>query len=135
MTHEIILYLQDQATCGNFVSAALQAAGYEVVSVNSAKQAVALLFVMHSVAAVVLNQRAREQAGFDVAQSLRAIRPDVPIVLLCGEQINPLPLNVDVCVSTVQLVEKFTSALGHPSDLGPFPSAQPEVLTLGQKCL
>ena len=46
-------------------------------------QAIALLFVMRSVAAVVLSQRAREQTSVDVARSLRAIRLDVPIIPLC----------------------------------------------------
>src|ERR1700694_920057 len=44
---------------------------------------------MHSVVAVVLSHRAKEQASFDLARSLRAIRPDVPIVL-CRDQIDSL---------------------------------------------
>jgi DNA-binding NtrC family response regulator len=112
--HDTILYMYEQATRSDSVSAALKADGYEVVSTNSAKQAVALLFILHSVAAVVLNQRARERAGFDVAQSLRAIRPNVPIVLLCRDQIDRLSSNADACVSAEQVLEKLNSAVGRP---------------------
>ena len=90
MKHETILYLSDQATSSDSVFAALETTGYEVVSTNSSTQAIALLYIMHSVAAVVLHHRAREQTSFDVARSLRAIHPDVPIVLLCRDQIRPL---------------------------------------------
>jgi DNA-binding NtrC family response regulator len=83
MERGTILYISDQPTSSNSVSAALKTAGYEVVSTNSPTQAIALLFLMRSVAAVVLNQWAREQSSFDVARRLRAIRPDVPIILLC----------------------------------------------------
>ena len=111
MEHETILYLSDQATSSNSISAALSAVGYEVVSTNSPTQATALLFVMHSVAGVVLNQRAAEQAIFDVARSLRAIRPDVPIVLLCRDRIEPLPSTVEACVSIRQPLENLTVAV------------------------
>jgi DNA-binding NarL/FixJ family response regulator len=108
---ETILYISDQATNSNPVLAALKATDYEVVRTNSPTQGIALLFIMHSVAAVVLNQRAREQTGFDVVRSLRAIRPDVPIVLLGCDQIDLLPSRVDACVSTGQPLEKLASAV------------------------
>jgi DNA-binding NtrC family response regulator len=111
MTNETILYLSDQATNSNSVLAALKATGYEVVSTNSATQAIALLYVLHTVAGVILNRRAREQNRIDVPRSLRAIRPDVPIVLLCGDQINRLPSSVDGCVDTAQPLEKVIAAV------------------------
>jgi hypothetical protein len=70
-------------------------------------EGIALLYAMHSVAAVVLDNRAREQASFDVAESLRKIRPDVPVMMLCGDQIDSSPSWTDGCVST----DKLTSAL------------------------
>ena len=57
MTRETILYISDQATCSDSVSAALETAGYEVVSTKSTMQAIALLFILHPVAAVVLDSR------------------------------------------------------------------------------
>src|SRR4030088_1865907 len=107
MTDETILYVSDQTANNNSVLAALKAAGYEVVSTNSATQAIALLYVLHTVAGVVLNQRARERAKFDLERSLRAIRSDVPIVLLCRGQATSLPPSVDACVDTGQPLEKL----------------------------
>jgi DNA-binding NtrC family response regulator len=95
MALESILYISDQASSRNSVLAALKATGYEVVGTNRATQAIALLFIMRSVAAVVLHYRARERTGFDLLRSLRAIRPRVPIILLCREQLGPLPSGVD----------------------------------------
>jgi CheY-like chemotaxis protein len=102
MTRETILYISDQATSSDPALAALSTAGYEVVSTKSAMQAIALLFILHPVAAVVLHSRQDVQTSCDVARSLRAIRPDVPIVLLCCEQVDPLPSCVDARVSTRQ---------------------------------
>ena len=111
MTGETILYLSDRATNSNSVLAALKATGYEVVSTNSATQAIALLYMLRMVVGVVLNRWAGEQNTPDVARSLRAIRPDVPIVLLCRDQINCLPSSVDACVDTEQPLEKLTAAV------------------------
>ena len=107
--HNTILHISDRANSSNSVLAALKETGCEVVSTNSPTEGVALLYIMHSVAAVVLDNRAREQASFDVAQSLREIRPNVPVMLLCGDQIDNLPSWTDRCVSTT----KLTSTLQH----------------------
>jgi CheY-like chemotaxis protein len=111
MADETIIYLADQATNSNSVLAALQATGYDVVSTNSASQAIALLYILHTVAGVVLKRRSREHSLFDVARSLRAIRRDVPIVLLCGEQVKHLPAYLDACVNTAQPLEKLAAAV------------------------
>jgi CheY-like chemotaxis protein len=92
---ESILYISNQGTSSNLVLAALEATGCEVVGTDSATQAVALLFIMLSVAVIVLHYRARERASFELVRSLRAIRPGVPIILLCREQIGPLLSGVD----------------------------------------
>jgi response regulator RpfG family c-di-GMP phosphodiesterase len=111
MEHATILYLSDSATSTESQLTALKATGYEVVSTDSSTQAIALLFIMHSVAAVVLAQRAREQANCNLAQSLRSIRPDVRIVLLCRDQIERVPSCVDACVSSGQPLEQFSFAV------------------------
>jgi hypothetical protein len=98
-------YISDQTTCGNAISDALKAAGYEVVTTN-ATEAVALLYVLHSIAAVVV---AREQAGLDV-QSIRAMCPDVPIVLWCRGRINCIPSRVDT-VDTYVATEQSPATL------------------------
>jgi hypothetical protein len=98
MERETILYISDQTTSSNTVSAALNAADYEVVTTNTT-EAVVLLYILHSIAAAVL--QAREQACLDV-QSIRALCPDVPIVLLCRGRINCAPSRVDTYVTIGQ---------------------------------
>jgi DNA-binding response OmpR family regulator len=107
MKRETILYISDQATCGNAISDALNAAGYEVVTTNTT-EAVALLYILHSIAAVVL--RATEQPSLDV-QSIRAMCPDVPIVLLCRSRITCVPSRVDT-VDTYVTTGQSPAALG-----------------------
>jgi len=111
MPRETILYVSDQTTCSDSVSNSLEAAGYEVVSTKSTMQAIALLFILHPVAAAVLYSREGEQISFDVARSLRAVRPDVPIVVLCRDPIDRLPPCVNACVSTREPLANLTSRL------------------------
>ena len=111
MTRKTILYISDQATCSDSVSVALEAAGYEVVSTNSTMQAIALLFILHPVAAVVLDSREGVQSRWEVARSLKAVRADVPIVVLCRDPIDRLPPCVDACVSTREPLANLTSGL------------------------
>jgi CheY-like chemotaxis protein len=111
MINETILYLSDQAANGNSILAVLKATGNKVVSTNSGPQAIALLYVLRTVAGVVLNRRVREQNTSEVARSLQGIRPDVPIAVQCGEQINHSPSYVDACVDTRQPLERLTAAV------------------------
>ncbi len=64
---------------------------------------------MGHVDAVVLDNRVREHARFDVAHSLRRIRPGVPVMIECGDQIDDSPTENESCVST----ENLTSAIEH----------------------
>jgi DNA-binding NtrC family response regulator len=107
MKRDIVLHISDRTHGSDSVLAALKEAGCEVVSTNSPTEGVALLYIMHSVTAVVLESQTREQASFDVAHSLRKIRPNVPVMLLCGDQIDGSPSWTDECVST----DELTSAL------------------------
>jgi DNA-binding NtrC family response regulator len=109
MSHSTILHISDRANSSNSTLAALKEAGYEIVSTNSPTEGAALLYIMHSVAAVVLDNRAREHSSFDLAESLRTIRPSVPVMQLCGDQIDRYPSWADECVGT----DKLTSELQH----------------------
>lgn len=109
MNHNAILYITDQANSSNSISAALKETGCEVVSASSPSEGVALLYIMRTVTAVVLENRAREQASFDVARSLSEIRPSVPVMLLCDEQIDSSPSSTDGCMTK----DKLTYVLQH----------------------
>jgi DNA-binding NtrC family response regulator len=108
MACDTILYISDPATSSKPILAALEATGYAVVSTSRSTQAIALLFVMHSAAAVVLDQRRGEEANFNLIRNLRSICPDVPILLLCHDQIHCTPPDVDACVSLGQPFEDLT---------------------------
>jgi CheY-like chemotaxis protein len=88
MVRETLLYVFDEAFRSNALLAALTATGYETASANSAVQAVALLFILHPIAAVVLDRRASGLSSLEVVRSLKAVCPNVPIVLLCRDQID-----------------------------------------------
>ena len=62
---------------------ALAEAGHAVLSTASGKRALEL-FVQSELDIVVLDYRAREVYGGEVALRMRALRPDVPILMLCG---------------------------------------------------
>jgi DNA-binding NtrC family response regulator len=103
MRHKTILYISDRPNRSNPVLAAIEETGCEVVSTNSPTEGVALLYIMHSVIAVVLDSGVGEHASFDVAQRFRRVRPDVPVMLPCGDQIGGSPSWTDSCVSTDEL--------------------------------
>jgi hypothetical protein len=109
--HEAILYISDQTTSSDSVIIELEAEGYEVVSADSSSQGAALLHIMPSVAAVVLNYQSEDRTWFKLAQDLRAIRRGVPIILLSGDPILCLPPWVDGCVGTKQPLEEVASAV------------------------
>jgi DNA-binding NarL/FixJ family response regulator len=111
MAGNTILYISDHGPGSSSILAALEATGYDVVSTASSTQAIALSFVMHSVTAVVLDQHSVEESSFDLTHSLRALRPDVYIVLLCADRIDRLPPAVDACVNKGQPLENLKADL------------------------
>jgi DNA-binding NarL/FixJ family response regulator len=109
--HETILYISDQATSTGSVTVELKAKGYEVVDTDSSSHGAALLHIMHSVAAVVLHYQSEDRTWFELAKSLRSIRPAVPIILLSRDPILCLPPWVDAFVATQQPLEMVASAV------------------------
>ena len=107
IAHNTVLYISDDSNDSKPLLAALKETGCEVVKASLA-QAVALLYVMHAVIAVVLDERSSEHASFDLAESLRKIRPNIPVMLGCGDQIEKSPSS-ESCMTT----DKLTSQLQH----------------------
>jgi CheY-like chemotaxis protein len=64
-------------------TAALVEAGHTVLSTASGKRALEF-FVQVPLDIVILDYRAREVYGGEVALRMRALRPEVPILMLCG---------------------------------------------------
>jgi hypothetical protein len=98
-----ILYIFDRSNRSNSALAAIKETECEVLSTDSPTQGVALLYIMRQVSAVVLDSQVKKHANFDVAESLRTLRPEVPVVLRCCDPIHsPLSLT-ESCVSTDEL--------------------------------
>ena len=110
MERETVLYISDQRTCSQEISGALNAAGFEVVAANRFTQAVALLYILRSVDAVVL--QVGKQAALDV-RSVRAMCPDVPIVLLGRSQTYLLPSGADTYINAAQALTTLAAAIQH----------------------
>jgi CheY-like chemotaxis protein len=122
MAEDTVLYISDHGPRGSSIMAALEAIGYGVVTTDSSTQAIALLFVMHSVTAVVLDQHSIEQSNFDLTHNLRELRPDVPLILLCADRIDHLPPEVDLCVNTGRPLENITADLKRILEQKPAPA-------------
>jgi DNA-binding NtrC family response regulator len=98
-----VLYIFDRSNRNNSVLAAIKETGCEVVSTDSPTQGVALLYILGQVSAVVLDSQARKHANFDVAESLRKIHPDAPVILRCYNQTHSSLSLTESCVSTDEL--------------------------------
>jgi DNA-binding NtrC family response regulator len=105
MEHQrTILYIFDGSNRDDSVLAAIKGTGCEVVSTDKPTQGVALLYILGQVSAVVLDSQVRKHANFDVEESLRNIRPRVPVVLeCCCDQIQSSLSLTESCVSTDEL--------------------------------
>jgi CheY-like chemotaxis protein len=96
---------------------ALVEAGHLVTSTASGKRALEI-FVQAPLDVVVLDYRAREVYGGEVALRMRALRPEIPILMLCGAYwwppeaalnlVNGLHVKAD---GAQQLVEKVAELL------------------------
>ena len=105
-----ILFISSQKTSSNSVLAAVKATGCRVVS-STSTQAIALLFIMHCVAVVLVDGAGSDDTGFELARRLRSICPVAPIVLLSPTPISPLPSHIDACVSTAPPLTNVTFAV------------------------
>ena len=131
MKHETILYISDHAASSDSVMVELEAKGYQIVSTDSPSQGSALLYIMHSVAAVVLQYQPEDRTWFELTQSLRTIRPDVPIILLSRDPILYLPPWVDACVGDGTTARKGSFCGAHSVDRRALRSAQRTMLHWG----
>lgn len=98
-----ILYIFDRSNRNNSVLAAIKETGCEVLSADSLTQGVALLYILGQVSAVLLDSQVTKHANFDVADSLRKLRPEVPVVLKCCDQIHSSLSLTESCISTDEL--------------------------------
>ena len=110
MTNQRVLYIAAQGSVSDPLVAGLRFIGYDVVITSSPSQAVALLFLMYSAAGVVLSREVNEHAGFDVAQSVRTLCPQIPIILLCDGAVEAIPA-AGSCLGTGEPLEKLVETV------------------------
>jgi hypothetical protein len=67
--HQTILYISDHATNSDSVIIELEATGYDVVSTDSSTEGIALLYLMHSVAGVVLLCQPVDRSWFELGKA------------------------------------------------------------------
>ena len=111
MEHHTVLYIFNQGDASNSVAAAIKKTGCEAVSTSSPTEGAALLYIMGQVAAVVLDSRAAEHAGFDVVQTLSRIRPGIPVMIGCHDQVDVLTPEKDRCVNADDLASALEDLL------------------------
>ena len=114
-----ILCVADGQLSANLVTAAVRLAGCEPVTVADWNEAIALFYVDRQIEAVVLDYRGKEGAGLCLAQALRSLRADVPVVLVSAKNIDGRPKGIDSCISvnqnTDELVRLLQVLVGQPS--------------------
>src|SRR5258707_1302617 len=99
MERDTILFISNPKSNHGSLLTAIRATDHHVVSAGST-QAVAFLFILRCVAAVLLDYGGTGETSFEVARSLRRICRRVPIILLSPKPISPLPPDVDACVNS-----------------------------------
>lgn len=111
----VILCVDDEENPLMLRKLVLQKAGFEVITANSAKQALELL-ASRRVDLVLSDQLMPGTTGTELAQRVKAINPKLPVVIVSG--VNELPAdagNADLFISKLEgpayLSEKISDVL------------------------
>ena len=111
MSNHSILCVRDFVPDNDTVAAAIRLAGYHPLTANDSSHAMALYFVNRQLEAVVLDHRAKENVGICLAQALRTLRADIPILLLSTKVFDPMPKGIDACVCVTESAEELIPVL------------------------
>jgi len=84
MTDPTILVVEDDASAYTLISAVLRRDGLRLLHATTGREAIALL-EQHEVAAVCLDVVLPDQRGEAVLAQVRALRPDLPVIVLSGQ--------------------------------------------------
>ncbi len=109
MSKYTVLYLSDNSS--GSIARGLRNDGCQLLVAETAAQAVAYLFINRRIDAVVIDWPSQPLASLDVAQALRSVRPEVPILLVSLEAVQPLPRSVDACLSGEHRLETLLLTL------------------------
>jgi CheY-like chemotaxis protein len=79
-----VLVVDDEAAVRNFIGAVLRKGGYRVVSASDGQEALTVMERESNVAAIVLDVIMPVMGGKDVLPKLKALRPELKILLTSG---------------------------------------------------
>jgi hypothetical protein len=97
------------------IASPLQDAGYQVSIAQSECRAIALLFLLRSFSAVVIDGREHERASFDLASRLHGIRAQIPIVVVGQKPAEFSTASADACITERELPETLRLLLKTPA--------------------
>jgi CheY-like chemotaxis protein len=95
-----ILCIDDDSAVLNYHKALLERRGYEVLTAASAREGLQIA-ADSAVAAVIVDYQMPEMNGHEVATEIKRIRPQVPIVMVSGDEVIP--------EQTANVVDAFVS--------------------------
>jgi CheY-like chemotaxis protein len=102
---------------------------FEAIAAASPEEAVAFCAANH-VSAIVLDSEFVTEGGWTVAQSLRTVKPQLPIVLLKAGRRREVPPHVDAVACKVEMIPgalksllKQCGANGHVANIKQAPSS------------
>jgi len=115
-----ILCIDDDDGVLSYHKALLERRGYEVLTAASARQGLQLAKVC-PVAAVIVDYHMPEMNGHEVATKIKRIRPEVPIVMVSGDDAVPEQAldAVDAFVSKDEVASCLLSVLNRVCREGP----------------
>ena len=112
--HQILCVSQSPSQLKELISA-VSSLKYEAVSASSPEQAVACC-IGNPLAAIVIDSEFLTEGGWTVPQSIKMVRPDLPIFLLDQEHKGDIPHGVEAVAPTVPLImEKLAALVPQPS--------------------
>ena len=109
------LLLVSMDNTNDSIASALEDTGYQVSIANSECRAVALLFLIRSFSAVVIDGRERERASFDLASRLHGIRAQIPTIVVGQKPVEFAPVSADACVTEKELPDTLQLLLKTPT--------------------
>jgi DNA-binding NtrC family response regulator len=85
------------------LTSAVSSMAYEAVSASSPEQAVACC-IGNPLVAIIVDSEFLTEGGWTVPQSIKMVRPDLPIFLLKQEHNGDIPHGVEAVAPTVPLI-------------------------------
>jgi DNA-binding response OmpR family regulator len=120
---KFILVIDDEHMVHEMIEAHLDKEGYDEVSVDAAKEGLRYFKKHHAeVDAVIVDLTLPEMSGIELAEKLREIKPELPVILITGDTSRSIPIDKQPLLHAIlnkpfkkaQLMEVVKIAVGKP---------------------